>query len=158
MENSQPGEDEDAIAETVGVGLQSILDGRGTQNNKGFVNLTGRVIGNGNGSIHVTIYNVRNYYSHPQSLLPSHEQSKEYSSGAKLLKHDDQLSNSSPSTLSSSSLSTTCNKRAVLCGVTYGKRKFRLKGTINDVVNMKELLVKFFNFPIECIRVLTGIK
>jgi hypothetical protein len=48
------------------------------------------------------------------------------------------------------------NKRAVLCGVSYTKRKFRLKGTINDTINMKELLIKNFKFPIECIRVLTG--
>ncbi|KAJ1396509.1 Caspase-like domain superfamily [Sesbania bispinosa] len=47
------------------------------------------------------------------------------------------------------------NKRAVLCGVTYGKRKFRLDGTINDVVNMKDLLLNKFKFPFECIRVLT---
>ncbi|XP_028800771.1 metacaspase-3-like isoform X2 [Neltuma alba] len=47
------------------------------------------------------------------------------------------------------------NKRAVLCGVTYRKRRYRLKGTINDVANLRELLVKVFDFPIECIHELT---
>ncbi|KAE9599337.1 putative Caspase-like domain-containing protein [Lupinus albus] len=79
---------------------------------------------------------------------------------ANLLKHNADingifLSNSSNSTGSSSSLSVRCNKRAVLCGVTYGKRKFRLKGTVNDVIDMKELLVKNFKFPMDCIRLLT---
>ena len=49
------------------------------------------------------------------------------------------------------------NKRAVLCGVTYKKRKFRLKGTINDVKNMKIMLTDIFGFSDESIRVLTGI-
>lgn len=57
---------------------------------------------------------------------------------------------------SSISLPSRYNKRAVLCGVSYTKRKFRLKGTINDIANMRELLVKNFKFPNECIRVLTG--
>ncbi|XP_027348656.1 metacaspase-1-like [Abrus precatorius] len=47
------------------------------------------------------------------------------------------------------------NKRAVLCGVSYRRWKFRLKGTINDISNMRELLIKNFKFPNECIRVLT---
>ncbi|KAK7368810.1 hypothetical protein VNO80_10840 [Phaseolus coccineus] len=46
------------------------------------------------------------------------------------------------------------NKRAVLCGVSY-RRKFRLRGIINDIRNMKELLIKNFDFPNECIRILT---
>ncbi|KAK7328143.1 hypothetical protein VNO77_22239 [Canavalia gladiata] len=91
-----------------------------------------------------------------------YEQSKE-DSGRKLFKHDQRhnaktnpslLSILSPSTASSSS-SIACNKRAVLCGVTYKKRKFSLQGTINDIDNMKSLLVNEFKFPIECIRVLT---
>ncbi|TKY59493.1 Metacaspase-1 protein [Spatholobus suberectus] len=63
----------------------------------------------------------------------------------------------SPSMPSSSALPSTSryNKRAVLCGVSYRRRKFRLKGTINDISNMKELLIKNFKFPKECIRVLT---
>lgn len=86
--------------------------------------------------------------------------------GHKFFKHDHQdsankngnlLGSLSPSTGYSSSLFSRCNKRAVLCGVSYTKRKFRLKGTINDISNMRELLVKNFKFPNECIRVLTGI-
>ncbi|MCI67525.1 metacaspase-1, partial [Trifolium medium] len=34
----------------------------------------------------------------------------------------------------------TANKRAVLCGVSYSRRRYRLKGTVNDVVNMNSLL------------------
>ncbi|KAK7401158.1 hypothetical protein VNO78_12477 [Psophocarpus tetragonolobus] len=62
-----------------------------------------------------------------------------------------------PSMPSSSALPSTSryNKRAVLCGVSYRRRKFRLKGTINDVSNMKDLMMKKFKFPEECIRVLT---
>ncbi|KAG4948282.1 hypothetical protein JHK86_041521 [Glycine max] len=61
-----------------------------------------------------------------------------------------------PSASCSLSLSMTMgNKRAVICGVTYGKRKFKLEGTINDVNNMKNLLLDNFKFPIGCIRVLT---
>lgn len=68
------------------------------------------------------------------------------------------LVNSQSQRSSSSSFSSIrCNKRAVLVGVTYRKRKFRLKGTVNDVINMKELLTKIFDFPKDCIRVLTGI-
>ncbi|KAK7246745.1 hypothetical protein RIF29_41615 [Crotalaria pallida] len=159
----QPETDEENY-NALGVGFQSILDGSVKQINKGAVNLTGRVIGNGNGSIHVTVTNVRNYYSSSQPLLPSYDQSREDSSGAKLFKHvhwdnanrnGTSASKSYLSTTSSSSLSSTRNKLAVLCGVTYGKRKFSLEGTINDVLNMKELLVKNFKFPIDCIRILT---
>ncbi|XP_048232070.1 metacaspase-1 [Ricinus communis] len=46
-------------------------------------------------------------------------------------------------------------KRAVLCGVSYDKTKYRLKGTISDVKNVKNLLINNFRFPIECIRELT---
>ncbi|RDX79109.1 Metacaspase-1, partial [Mucuna pruriens] len=62
----------------------------------------------------------------------------------------------SSSTLPSTSTSTSRhNKRAVLCGVSYRRTKFRLKGAINDIRSMKELLIKNFKFPKECIRVLT---
>ncbi|KAK7412153.1 hypothetical protein VNO78_03602 [Psophocarpus tetragonolobus] len=61
----------------------------------------------------------------------------------------------SPFASSSLSLSTPGNKRAVICGVSYGKRKFKLEGTVNDVVNMKSLLLDKFKFPTHCIRVLT---
>ncbi|KAK7363127.1 hypothetical protein VNO77_05257 [Canavalia gladiata] len=74
-------------------------------------------------------------------------------------KHDNLLSRSllPPPMPSSSAFPSTSryNKRAVLCGVSYRRRKFRLKGTINDISNMRELLIKNFKFPKECIRVLT---
>ncbi|BAT73951.1 Metacaspase-2 protein [Vigna angularis] len=63
------------------------------------------------------------------------------------------LSHSMPSSSAFSSTSRY-NKRAVLCGVSY-RRKFRLRGIINDITNMKELLIKNFDFPNECIRILT---
>ncbi|KAI3439273.1 uncharacterized protein J3R85_005003, partial [Psidium guajava] len=46
-------------------------------------------------------------------------------------------------------------KRAILCGVSYKKRKYELKGTINDVKHMKELLICTFGFLEENILVLT---
>ncbi|XP_031384275.1 metacaspase-1-like isoform X1 [Punica granatum] len=46
-------------------------------------------------------------------------------------------------------------KRAVLCGVTYRKRKYKLKGTLNDVKAMKQLLMERFGFVEESIRILT---
>jgi len=61
------------------------------------------------------------------------------------------------SSSSSLSFSSPSHKRAVICGVTYGKRTFKLEGTINDVNNMKNLLLGKFKFPNECIRVLSGI-
>lgn len=51
---------------------------------------------------------------------------------------------------------TAGNKRALLCGVTYNSKKYMLKGTVNDVMNMKGFLQENFCFPNECIRVLTG--
>lgn len=47
-------------------------------------------------------------------------------------------------------------KRALLCGVSYKKRKYELKGTVNDVKHMKELLIRTFGFLEENVRVLTG--
>nr|XP_048337318.1 metacaspase-1-like isoform X2 [Ziziphus jujuba var. spinosa] len=47
------------------------------------------------------------------------------------------------------------NKRALLCVVTYNTRKYRLKGTVNDVINMKELLINQFHYPPESIRLMT---
>lgn len=86
---------------------------------------------------------------------------RENSLGAKLvnLKKLDHAS-SIGSGYSSSSFSSTIigNKRAVLCGVSYSRRsRYRLEGTINDVVNMKSLLVDNFAFPTQSIHVLTGI-
>ncbi|XWS39741.1 hypothetical protein CRYUN_Cryun18bG0080400 [Craigia yunnanensis] len=54
------------------------------------------------------------------------------------------LDNSSPS-----------GQRAVLCGISYKKWKYNLKGTINDVLNMKDLLIKTYKFREENILVLT---
>lgn len=49
------------------------------------------------------------------------------------------------------------NKRAVLCGVTYKKWKYKLKGTINDVFNMKNLLIQYYEYRDENMLILTGI-
>ncbi|KAG4212858.1 hypothetical protein ERO13_A01G014800v2 [Gossypium hirsutum] len=46
-------------------------------------------------------------------------------------------------------------KRAVLCGVSYKKWKYKLKGTINDVMNMKTLLTQTYGFLERNILVLT---
>ncbi|XP_006494338.2 metacaspase-1-like isoform X2 [Citrus sinensis] len=62
--------------------------------------------------------------------------------------------NTKPFSLSSSS--SRPSRRAVLCGVSYNKGKFRLKGTINDVRNMRDLLINSFRFQEEGIIVLTG--
>ncbi|KAH9697738.1 metacaspase-1 [Citrus sinensis] len=61
--------------------------------------------------------------------------------------------NTKPFSLSSSS--SRPSRRAVLCGVSYNKGKFRLKGTINDVRNMRDLLINSFKFQEEGIIVLT---
>lgn len=45
-------------------------------------------------------------------------------------------------------------KRALLCGVTYKKEKFRLRGTLHDVHSMKDLLVQKFNFSDDAILIL----
>ena len=47
-------------------------------------------------------------------------------------------------------------KRALLCGITYNKKKYMLKGTVNDVKSMREFLISQYGYPEECIRVLTG--
>lgn len=47
-------------------------------------------------------------------------------------------------------------KRALLCGVTYKKEKFRLRGTLHDVHSMKDLLVQKFNFSDDAILILAG--
>jgi hypothetical protein len=81
---------------------------------------------------------------------------RENSLGAKFFDQD-QLHNAVGYSSSLLSTATTGNKRAVLCGVSYSRRRYRLKGTVNDVVNMNSLLVKNFAFPIQSIRILTGI-
>ncbi|XP_047250882.1 metacaspase-1 isoform X1 [Capsicum annuum] len=45
-------------------------------------------------------------------------------------------------------------KRALLCGVTYKKEKFRLKGTLHDVHSMRDLLLRKFNFSDDSILIL----
>ncbi|XP_012568371.1 metacaspase-3-like isoform X2 [Cicer arietinum] len=91
--------------------------------------------------------------------ISGYKQSGENNGGAKLFNQDQQLHNAITNVANSLSLSsyptTTGNKRAVLCGVTYRKRRYKLSGTINDVINMKSLLVNNFAFPIQSIRVLT---
>ncbi|KAJ6683605.1 hypothetical protein OIU85_007309 [Salix viminalis] len=51
----------------------------------------------------------------------------------------------------------TTTKRALLIGVTY-KRKYTLKGTINDVKSMRELLINNFGFEEKNIKVLTDLQ
>lgn len=48
-------------------------------------------------------------------------------------------------------------KRAFLCGVSYKGQKFKLKGAINDVRSINDLLVKQFSFPDDSILILSGI-
>ncbi|XP_059313755.1 metacaspase-1-like [Lycium ferocissimum] len=45
-------------------------------------------------------------------------------------------------------------KRALLCGVSYKKEKFRLRGTLHDVNSMRNLLVQKFSFSEESILIL----
>ncbi|XP_052482073.1 metacaspase-1 isoform X2 [Gossypium raimondii] len=47
------------------------------------------------------------------------------------------------------------NKRAVLCGVSYKKWKYKLKGTINDVFNMRDLLIRYYEYRDENMLILT---
>ncbi|KAK1430265.1 hypothetical protein QVD17_12894 [Tagetes erecta] len=49
---------------------------------------------------------------------------------------------------------TTKGKRALLCGVTYNKQKYKLKGTNYDVMSMQELLISRFRFPSNSIHIL----
>ncbi|KAJ1434932.1 Caspase-like domain superfamily [Sesbania bispinosa] len=162
------------------------------QINRGFVNLTGHVTGNGNGNVHVIVINrvERLYYLRPPPGSYNYNEQRSFSwtredSSEKQITctsgNEKLVSKSSSSSTSSSSLSTATTgedklfknrglssppltaapsssrprKRAVLCGVTYSKRRFSLKGTINDVINMKTLLLNKFNFQMESIRVLT---
>ncbi|KAB2047832.1 hypothetical protein ERO13_A13G067600v2 [Gossypium hirsutum] len=50
---------------------------------------------------------------------------------------------------------TLGNKRAVLCGVSYKKWKYKLKGTINDVFNMRALLIQYYEYRDENMLILT---
>ncbi|TXG53950.1 hypothetical protein EZV62_019206 [Acer yangbiense] len=51
--------------------------------------------------------------------------------------------------------SKTPKKRALLCGVSYKNSKHELKGTINDVNNMKDLLINNFGFSEDNLLILT---
>ncbi|XP_050261755.1 metacaspase-1-like isoform X2 [Quercus robur] len=53
------------------------------------------------------------------------------------------------------SAETHPRKRALLCGVTYKNKKYKLKGTVNDVKSMRNFLIDKYDYPEECIRVLT---
>ncbi|KDP40906.1 hypothetical protein JCGZ_24905 [Jatropha curcas] len=66
--------------------------------------------------------------------------------------------NTNPSALSSSSSSHRSGqprKRALLIGVTYKQWKYRLKGTVNDVKRIRNMLIDQFAFQKENILVLT---
>ena len=51
---------------------------------------------------------------------------------------------------------TIKGKRALLCGVTYDKQKYKLKGTNYDVTQMQEFLMTRFKFPSASIHILAG--
>ncbi|CAK9309189.1 unnamed protein product [Citrullus colocynthis] len=57
--------------------------------------------------------------------------------------------------LSSASSNGQRTKRALLCGVTYRNWKHRLHGTVNDVLNMQDLLINHFGYSKQNIRILT---
>ncbi|KAL9231805.1 hypothetical protein vseg_006978 [Gypsophila vaccaria] len=46
-------------------------------------------------------------------------------------------------------------KRALICGVSYRRQKYKLKGTLTDVYNIKHLLMYKYHFPEYVIRLLT---
>ncbi|KAK1326005.1 Metacaspase-1 [Acorus calamus] len=46
-------------------------------------------------------------------------------------------------------------KKAVICGVSYRRTRYELKGSINDAKSMKHLLLNNFNFPHSSILMLT---
>ncbi|KAK7319436.1 hypothetical protein RJT34_04157 [Clitoria ternatea] len=50
------------------------------------------------------------------------------------------------------------SKRAVLCGILYHGKSYRLKGSVNDVKCMKYFLIKEFRFPSDSILMLTDDK
>ena len=48
------------------------------------------------------------------------------------------------------------SKRALLCGICYHGRSYRLKGSINDVKFMRYFLINQYGFPGDSILMLTG--
>lgn len=83
-------------------------------------------------------------------------------SGQKFSENGGQKSSSSISTVkyvqseTISSWEAPRGKRALLCGVVYSNQKYRLKGTFNDVNNMRHMLIEHFKFPSSSIHILTG--
>lgn len=74
------------------------------------------------------------------------------------MSNSNSLTNYEKSTLESiRNWETKKGKRALLCAVTYNKQKYKLKGTNYDVISMRDLLVKRFQFPSNSIRILAGI-
>ncbi|XP_050210260.1 metacaspase-1-like [Mercurialis annua] len=63
--------------------------------------------------------------------------------------------NCHPSLVKRARASTAPRKRALLIGVTYAKWKHRLKGTVNDVKNIRKLLMEIYRFQKDDILVLT---
>lgn len=49
------------------------------------------------------------------------------------------------------------SKRAVVCGIRYHGKSYRLKGSINDAKCMKYFLINHFGFPSDSILMLTGL-
>ncbi|XP_058006627.1 metacaspase-3 [Hevea brasiliensis] len=98
-----------------------------------------------------------------RSLLGEEQSSRVFPSRGRRAKSNNNISRATanlkeeilPGSLASSERPT--RKRALLCGVSY-KKKYKLKGTVNDVKNMRDLLITDFRFPEECIRQLTGAK
>lgn len=48
------------------------------------------------------------------------------------------------------------SKRALLCGICYHGRSYKLKGSLNDVKFMRHFLINQFGFPGDSILMLTG--
>lgn len=51
---------------------------------------------------------------------------------------------------------TRLGKRALICGVSYKRQKYKLKGTLTDVYNITQLLMNRYHYPERAIRILTG--
>lgn len=49
------------------------------------------------------------------------------------------------------------SKRAVVCGIRYHGKSYKLKGSINDAKCMKYFLIKHYGFPSDSILMLTGL-
>ena len=80
--------------------------------------------------------------------------------GQRFHKNSGNESNKQVSSLNVEDVTGSCEthprKRALLCGVTYQRWKYRLKGTIYDVRSMRDLLIRKYDYDKACIRVLTG--